>query len=198
MFKLEMKDLKTAVILFFFLTLLTGVIYPLVVTGLAQLFFPKQANGSLIHQGDRKVGSLLIGQSFTEPKYFWGRPSATSPFPYNGESSSGSNMGPSNPAYLNLVKERALVLQKFNLNKKMSVPIDLLTASGSGLDPDISPLAAFYQVSRIAQIRNLKEADLIRLINEHIIYRSFGIFGEARVNVLQLNLALDQLGVIHG
>ncbi|CEG58126.1 potassium-transporting ATPase subunit KdpC [Legionella fallonii] len=196
--QLEVKDLKIALRLFFFLTILTGIIYPLVVTGLAQVFFPHQANGSLIKQGDKVVGSRLIGQSFTEAKYFWGRPSATSPFPYNGESSSGSNMGPSNPAFINQIKERAQTFRQFNTNKNLSVPVELVTASGSGLDAEISPWAAFYQIPRIAKARHLQEISLAHLIHQHIQRRTLGILGEPRVNVLQLNLALDELGAQHG
>jgi K+-transporting ATPase ATPase C chain len=196
MFSLEIKDFKIAFSLFFSLTLLTGIIYPLVVTGFAQLFFPQQANGSLVKQGDKIVGSLLIGQSFSEPDYFWTRPSATSPFPYNGASSSGSNMGPSNPAFINVIKERVLAFHKFDVGKKSLIPIDLITASGSGLDPEISPLAAYYQVPRIAKMRHLPEKDIEHLISQHLIKRTFDILGEPRVNVLLLNLALDRLS--HG
>lgn len=197
MFRLAMKDLKIALYLFLFLTVLTGVIYPLVVTGFAQIFFPRQANGSLIKQGDKIVGSLLIGQSFTDLSYFLGRPSATSPFPYNGESSSGSNMGSSNPDFIKLINERVLALRQFDLDKKSLIPVDLVTASGSGLDAEISPLAAFYQIPRIAKIRHIAAKDLQNLIRQHIINRTFGFLGEPRVNVLQLNIALDQLGHRH-
>ena len=194
MYRQVMKELKTALKLFLFLTLLTGFIYPLVITGFAQMFFPNQANGSLLREGDKILGSVLIGQNFTDPKYFFGRPSATSPFPYNGESSSGSNMGPSNPAFISLVKERVLAFRKLDGDKKSLVPGGLVTASASGLDPEISPLAALYQASRIAKLRGLAEKDVRDLINSQIIPRSLGILGEPRVNVLQLNLALDQLG----
>ncbi len=196
--QLEIKDLKIAFRLFILLTILTGIIYPLVVTGLAQVFFPYAANGSLIKQGDKTVGSILIGQAFTEAKYFWGRPSATSPFPYNGESSSGSNMGPSNPAFINQVKERVQTFRQFDQNKNLPVPVDLVTASGSGLDAEISPWAAFYQVPRIAKERHLQEIKLNNLIHQYIQYRTFGILGEPRINVLQLNLALDELEAQHG
>lgn len=197
-FQLAMSDLRTALRLFFFLTLVTGVIYPLAVTGFAQVFFPNQANGSLLKQGDKVIGSQLIGQSFTDARYFWGRPSATSPFPYNGASSSGSNMGPSNPVFINLIRERVLAFHQFDLDKKALVPVDLVTASASGLDPEISPLAAFYQVHRIAKIRHVTEKELDHLINHYILKRTFGVWGEPRVNVLQLNLALDQLEARHG
>ena len=155
MFRAAINEIKTAQILFLFLTLITGIIYPLVVTGLAQLLFPEQANGSLIKQGDKTIGSLLIGQSFTDIKYFWGRPSATSPFPYNGVNSSGSNMGPSNPAFIKAVQDRVLVFRQFDTNTQSLIPVDLVTASGSGLDAEISPLAAYYQVPRIATVRHL-------------------------------------------
>jgi K+-transporting ATPase ATPase C chain len=198
MFSLAMKEIKTALFLFFFLTLLTGIIYPLVLTGFAQLLFPSQANGSLMKQGDKTVGSLLIGQSFTDPKYFWGRPSATSPFPYNGVNSSGSNMGPSNPAFIHLITERVRTLRQFDLDNKSLIPVDLITASGSGLDAEISPLSAFYQVQRIAKLRGHTEKDIKKLIRHQLIYPTLGILGEPRVNVLQLNIALDQLEKNHG
>jgi K+-transporting ATPase ATPase C chain len=198
MFRLAIKDLKIALCLFFFLTVLTGIIYPLVVTGFAQFFFPRQANGSLIKQGDKTLGSLLIGQSFTDLSYFFGRPSATNPFPYNGASSSGSNMGSSNPAFIKLINERVLAFRQFDLDKKSLIPVDLVTASGSGLDAEISPLAAYYQVPRIAKIRHLAAEDIQHLIRQQIINRTLGFLGEPRVNVLQLNLALDQLGNRHG
>ena len=198
MFRAAINEIKTALILFLFLTLITGIIYPLVVTGLAQLLFPEQANGSLIKQGDKTIGSLLIGQSFTDIKYFWGRPSATSPFPYNGVNSSGSNMGPSNPAFIKAVQDRVLVFRQFDTNTQSLIPVDLVTASGSGLDAEISPLAAYYQVPRIATVRHLSADALNNLIREQTRHRTFGILGEPRVNVLQLNRALDQLGAKNG
>lgn len=191
MLKIIFPQLKTALILLLLLTLLTGLIYPLTVTVIAQLLFPNQANGSLIEQNNKKIGSLFIGQSFTEPGYFWGRPSATTPFAYNGASSAGSNKGPSNPDFLNAVKAHAAHLQSFAFPAGMSIPVDLVTASGSGLDPEISPLAAFYQVPRIAKVRHISESELNALIESHIQNRTFGILGEPRVNVLLLNLALD-------
>ena len=190
MFRAAINQLKIALILLVSFTLLTGLIYPVAVTGVAQLLFSKQANGSLIEQNGKTVGSALIGQSFTDPSYFWGRPSATSPYPYNGEASSGSNMGPSNPDFLTTVKDRIAHLREFDLQTRL-IPIDLVTASGSGLDPEISPLAAFYQVPRIAKIRQISENDLQVLIQSLIQNRTLGILGEPRVNVLQLNLALD-------
>jgi K+-transporting ATPase ATPase C chain len=193
MFKIAIHQLKIAFILLVLLTVLTGLLYPLMMTGIAQLLFPKQANGSFIEKNGKVVGSLLIGQSFTDPSYFWSRPSATSPFPYNGESSSGSNMGPSNPDFLTTVKDRIASLRQSDSQKNHLIPVDLVTASGSGLDPEISPLAAFYQVPRIAKMRHISEKDLQLFIQNFIQQRTFGILGEPRINVLQLNLALDDL-----
>lgn len=198
MFGLERNDLTTALKLFVFLTVFTGIIYPIVVTGFAQIFFPQQANGSLVKKGNKTVGSLLIGQSFTDPGYFWGRPSATPSFPYNGQHSSGSNMAPSNPAFVQAIQDRVSRFHQYALDKKILVPVDLVTASGSGLDPEISILGALYQVSRIATIRHLKPIDLVLLITEQRVQRTFGILGEPRVNVLKLNLALDALEAEHG
>lgn len=192
------KQVKTAFLLLVLLSMITGLIYPALVTGLAQLFFPWQANGSFISQGQTYSGSLLIGQAFSDPKYFWGRPSATTPFPYNSQSSSGSNLGPSNPDLLNTVKSRIRVLQQVDQDNKKLIPIDLVTASASGLDPEISPLAAFYQVSRIAKIRGISAAKIETLVKNSILHRTFGILGEPRINVLQLNFALDQLTSAEG
>ncbi len=183
---------KPALLLLLVLTLVTGVAYPLLVTGIAQLVFPNQANGSLIYQDDRPVGSALIGQPFDDPKYFWSRLSATGPFPYNAAASSGSNLGPTNPALLNTVKARVTALREVDPNNAQSIPVDLVTASGSGLDPHISPAAAYYQVSRVARARNLDENFVRRLVDQHIEGRQLGFLGEPRVNVLRLNLALDQ------
>jgi K+-transporting ATPase ATPase C chain len=168
------------------MTLITGVVYPLLVTGIAQVAFKDQANGSLIEKDGKVVGSALIGQPFSDPKYFWGRPSATSPMPYNGASSSGSNQGPTNPALKEAIEGRVK-----DLGGKTPVPVDLVTASGSGLDPHISPAAAAYQVERIAKARNLPEEKLRALIEQHTEGRQLGVLGEPRVNVLRLNLALD-------
>lgn len=174
------------------LTILTGLLYPFSITGIAQLLFPEKANGSLIQQGDTMIGSRFIGQAFSSPRYFWGRPSATHPYPYNGASSSGSNFGPTNPNFLAIVKERT---QRFmTAHHHHIIPVDLVTASGSGLDPEISPQAAFYQVTRIAKVRNMPESDIHTLIQQHIQPRTLGFLGEPRVNVLELNLALDKLG----
>jgi K+-transporting ATPase ATPase C chain len=168
------------------LTIITGVVYPLLVTGIAQVAFPDKANGSLIVQNEKIVGSRLIGQAFSDPKYFWGRPSATSPMPYNGAASSGSNQGPTNPALKEAVEGRIKAL-----GGATPVPADLVTASGSGLDPHISPAAADYQVARVAKARNLSEDRVRGLVAQHTQGRQLGILGEPVVNVLELNLALD-------
>jgi K+-transporting ATPase ATPase C chain len=170
------------------LTIITGVVYPLLVTGIAQVAFPDKANGSLIVQNEKIVGSRLIGQAFSDPKYFWGRPSATSPMPYNGAASSGSNQGPTNPALKEAVEGRIKAL-----GGATPVPADLVTASGSGLDPHISPAAADYQVARVAKARNLSEDRVRGLVAQHTQGRQLGILGEPVVNVLELNLALDAL-----
>jgi K+-transporting ATPase ATPase C chain len=196
MLKEATMQIKAAAILITVLTLITGILYPLLVTGLAQVFFPLQANGSLIEKNGKIIGSRFIGQSFSAPGYFWGRPSATSPFPYNGAVSSGSNSGPSNPNFLASVKARIQHLQKENSaahQSSMRIPMDLITTSGSGLDPEISPYAAFFQVKRIAHARHLSEKEIESLIKSHIQTRTWGILGEPRVNVLVLNLALDNL-----
>jgi K+-transporting ATPase ATPase C chain len=168
------------------MTVITGVAYPLLVTGISQALFKDQANGSLIEKDGKVVGSALIGQPFSDPKYFWGRPSATSPMPYNGAASSGSNQGPTNPALKEAVEGRIK-----DHGGKTPVPADLVTASGSGLDPHISPAAAEYQVSRVSKARSVPEARLRELIAQHTEGRQLGILGEPRVNVLRLNLALD-------
>jgi potassium-transporting ATPase potassium-binding subunit len=188
------RQIKPALVIFFLLTLLTGIVYPLLVTIIAQGIFPVQANGNLIEHNGRLVGSSLIGQPFTSPKYFWGRLSATSPVPYNADSSAGSNLGPTNPALIDGVNFRIGALRAADPANTQLVPVDLVTSSGSGLDPDISVAAAHYQVSRIARERNLSEADVQALIEANTEPRQFGILGEPRVNVLALNLALDELG----
>lgn len=187
------KQIKPAIILFFVLTILLGIVYPLVVTGIAQVIFPVQSNGNVLEHNGKVVGSALVGQPFTSAKYFWGRPSATSPVPYNAGASSGSNLGPNNPALIDAVKARADDLHTDDPTNKQLIPVDLVTASGSGLDPDISIAAAQYQVHRIARERNLSDQDVRALVIHNIQSRQFGIFGEPRVNVLSLNLALDDL-----
>jgi K+-transporting ATPase KdpC subunit len=186
-------QVRPALIAFLIFTLLTGVIYPLVVTSIAQLVFPRQANGSLITVNDQTVGSALIGQQFDAPKYFWGRLSATGPFPYNAAASSGSNLGPSNPALLVAVKARIAALKAADPANSQPIPVDLVMASGSGLDPDISLAAALYQVPRVARERNMSEAEIRALVTRYTEERQFGILGEPRVNVLKLNLALDEI-----
>ncbi len=186
-----LAHLRSATIMLLLLTALTGLIYPVVVTGIAQLLFPRQANGSLIVQDGKPVGSELIGQPFDEPKYFWGRPSATGPFPYNASASSGSNLGPTNPDLLKAVADRVEALRKADPGNLAPVPVDLVTTSGSGLDPHVTPAAALYQVPRVARARGLDEAALRVVVKRHIDGQQFGLFGEPRVNVLLLNLALD-------
>jgi len=175
------------------LTVLTGVVYPLLVTALAQVAFPRQANGSLVVVGDKTLGSSLIGQPFDDPKYFWTRPSATSPQPYNGASSSGSNLGPRNPALADAVKDRIKALRDADPGNNAPVPVDLVTASGSGLDPHISVAAASYQAPRVAKVRNAQLQQVQALIAQNTEGRTLGMLGEPRVNVLDLNMALDSM-----
>jgi K+-transporting ATPase ATPase C chain len=182
---------RPTIALFLVLTLLTGVAYPLLVTGIAQVAFPTQASGSLLMQNGRPVGSSLIGQSFSDPKHFWSRPSATSPQPYNGAASSASNLGPLNPALTDGIKSRIDALRAADPNNEAPIPVDLVTASGSGLDPDISLAAAFYQAPRVARSRGLQPQTVMALIAAHAHQRWLGILGEPRVNVLEINLALD-------
>ena len=179
---------RSAFVLFALLTLLTGVIYPLVVTGVAQTLFSYQANGSLIFVDGKAYGSALIGQPFDDPKYFWGRLSAVN---YDAASSSGSNLGPMNPVLMDTVRARIDALKAADPENTLPIPVDLVTASGSGLDPHISVAAALYQVHRVATARGLSEAEVTALVNQFTDGRQFGIFGEPRVNVLLLNLALD-------
>ena len=174
-----------------FFTLITGVAYPLLVTGAAQVLFRDKANGSLIVKDGKVLGSALIGQPFSDPKYFWSRGSGTSPMPYNGASSSGTNQGPTNPALKEAVEGRVKALRDAGADASKAVPADLATASGSGLDPHISPAAAAYQIPRIAKVRKIPEEKLKALVEKHTEGRQLGVLGEPRVNVLQLNLALD-------
>ena len=185
--------LRPAIALLILMTLITGVAYPLAVTGVAHLLFPGQAAGSLIVKNGQAVGSRLIGQPFSDPKYFWSRPSATSPQPYNGLSSGGSNLGPLNPALTDAVKARIGALRAADPTNRAPIPADLVTASASGLDPDISPAAAYYQADRIARIRHLSPQRVRALISGHAHGRFLGVIGEPRVNVLELNLALDAM-----
>jgi K+-transporting ATPase ATPase C chain len=189
-----MTHVRAAVVSLIVLTVITGVVYPLVVTGIAQLVFPHQANGSPIVKDGKVVGSALIGQPFDDPKYFWGRPSATSPYPYNAASSSGSNLSPTNPALVKAVQDRVDALRAADPDNKAAVPVDLVTASGSGLDPHISPAAALFQVERVARARKLEPSTVRGLVERHTDGRQWGVLGEPRVNVLTLNLALDDTG----
>jgi K+-transporting ATPase ATPase C chain len=187
--------LKPAAMMLFLLSLVTGAVYPALVTVLAQTLFNDKANGSLIkNQQGQLIGSELIGQTFSEPKYFWSRPSATGPYSYNAAASSGSNLGPTNPALTDAVSARIQALKNADPGNNAPVPVDLITASGSGLDPHISIAAAKYQIKRIAKIRKLDEAKLRELVNAHTEGRQWLVFGEPRVNVLKLNLALDKAG----
>jgi K+-transporting ATPase ATPase C chain len=187
------KLLRQSILVFMALTILTGVAYPLVMTLVAQGLFSHQANGSLIERDGKIVGSSLIGQQFDDPRYFGGRPSATGPTPYNAAASTGSNYGPTNPAQLDAVKSRAATIKQANPTQTGPVPVELVTASGSGLDPQISPAAAEYQVVRVAKTRDLDEQAVRDLVVKHTEGRTFGLLGEPRVNILELNLALDEL-----
>ena len=183
--------LRPALVLFALLSALTGIVYPLAVTGAAQALFPAQAAGSLVVQGGKTVGSTLIGQNFSDPKHFWGRPSATAPMPYNAGASSGSNQGPLNPALTDAVKSRIEALRAADPGNTQPVPVDLVTASASGLDPHISPAAARYQAARVARLRGLPADHVDQLIEDHTETPLWGVLGEPRVNVLALNLAID-------
>lgn len=185
--------LRPAISLFLLLSAITGIAYPLAVTGIAKLVFPAAAGGSLILKDGKAVGSALIGQNFTEAKYFWGRPSATAPQPYNAAASGGSNQGPLNPVLVDAVKGRIDALKAADPDNRQPLPADLVMASGSGLDPHISPAAAAYQVERVARARQVKTDVVAELVAANTEERQFGLFGDARVNVLKLNLALDAL-----
>ena len=185
---------RPVLVILLVMTVLTGVLYPALVTGVAGLAFPDRARGSLVAGASGEVvGSRLIGQAFSSDRYFWGRPSATPERPYNAMASSGSNLGPTNPELLRLVRARVADLKAAHPTNTAPVPVDLVTASGSGLDPDISPDAAYYQASRVARARGLDEETVRGLVRRHITERTLGLFGERRVNVLELNIALDRL-----
>jgi K+-transporting ATPase ATPase C chain len=189
---------RPAIVIFALLSLLTGLVYPSVITAVAQLAFPSKANGSIIVKDGKPVGSELIGQAFSDPKYFWGRPSATSNFPDNAAASGGSNLGPTNPALADAVKARAAALLAADPGNSSPIPVDLITASGSGLDPHISPAAAMYQVPRVARLRGLPEDKVKELVAGNTGGRWLGVLGEEHVNVLKLNLELDGMqGNIH-
>jgi K+-transporting ATPase ATPase C chain len=188
-----MRLIRPAVSLLALMTLLLGIAYPLVIAGAAKVAFPRQAEGSLIYADGKLIGSRLIGQSFSDPKYFWGRPSATTPQPYNGLGSTGSNLGPLNPALTDAVKANAKALHDADPDNQQPIPVELVTASASGLDPEASPAAVEYQAARVARARHLELARVEALIKAHVRERLFGFVGERRINVLELNLALDRL-----
>ena len=188
--KTTLQFLRLSICLFILLTILTGVLYPALITGIAQLVFSDKSSGSFIRQG-----SVLIGQPFDDVRYFWGRPSATTPYPDNATSSSASSLGPTNPALIDAVKQRIAILKQVDPSNTLPIPVDLVTASGGGLDPDISPAAAYYQVGRIAKARHLSEESVTNLVTAMIQSRQLGFLGEPRVNVLKLNVALDGLRV---
>jgi potassium-transporting ATPase KdpC subunit len=189
-----LAHVRAAVVSLVVFTVVTGIAYPVVVTGIAQLVFPHQANGSLSVKNGKPVGSTLIGQPFDDPKYFWSRPSATSPFGYNAGASVASNLSPTNADLIKTVQGRVDALRAADPGNTTPVPVDLVTASGSGLDPDISPAAAIYQMGRVAKVRKLDEAVVRSLVAQHTQGRQLGLFGEPRVNVIALNLALDSQG----
>ena len=187
------KHLVTSILALLLLTVITGLLYPLLVTGVAQIAFPGKANGSLLRRNGGVVGSELIGQPFSDPKYFWSRPSATSPFPYNAASSGGSNYGPTNPALIDEVKGRIADLKKVDSLNTVPVPVDLVTSSASGLDPHVSVASAMYQVPRVARVRGLSEDRVREIVDRYTEGRSLGFIGEPHVNVLDMNLALDDI-----
>jgi K+-transporting ATPase ATPase C chain len=185
--------IRNAFMSLFLFTIIAGFIYPMTVTGIARLFFPYRANGSIVVASGRPIGSVLIGQEFEDPGHFWGRPSATTPYPYNGGSSSGSNLGPNNPDLVKAVQARIQALRSADPSNEQKIPVDLVTASASGLDPHISPAAARYQAGRVASSRGLSEEKVRSLVAYYTEDRQFGILGEPRVNVFELNLALDRI-----
>ena len=184
--------LRPLLVLFALLTVLTGLVYPLAVTGIGKAVFPNQVSGSLVVRDGKAVGSSLIGQSFQEPKYFWGRISATSPMPNNATASGGSNLGPTNPALIEAVRGRIDALKAADPDNSLPIPVDLVTASASGVDPHVSPAAALYQVGRVARARHMNPGSVRQLVLGHVEAPQWGVFGEARVNVLLLNLDLDR------
>ena len=186
------EQIKPAILVFIILSIITGIFYPLFVTGIAQVFFPRQANGSVIYKDGKPVGSELIGQPFSDPKYFWGRLSATIPVPFNAASSSGSNFGNSNPALLEAIKARLNALKTTDPDNHNPIPIDLVTASASGLDPHISLAAAYYQIPRVARLQGLTQDTVEAIVKQHTYGRFLGLLGEPVVNVLEINLALEE------
>ncbi len=188
-----LTHIRAAIVSLIAMTVITGIAYPLVVTGIGEVAFSNQASGSLVEKDGKVVGSRLIGQTFSDPKNFWGRPSATSPYAYNATSSSGSNLGPLNPALVDAVAGRVKALKDADPDNKLPIPVDLVTASASGLDPHISVAAAQYQVNRVAKARGLDPGKVAALVDKHVEGRQLGFLGEPRVNVLELNLALDGL-----
>jgi K+-transporting ATPase KdpC subunit len=190
--KMFREHIRPAILSFLILTIITGILYPLFVTGIAQVFFHNKANGSLIYQDGKAIGSSLIGQSYDDPKYFWGRLSATSPIQFNSASSSGSNLGPSNPALIDAVQARIKALKSVDPENKNPIPVDLVTSSASGLDPHISLASAYYQVPRISRLRGLSQNAVEDIVRQHIKGRLLGIIGEPVVNVLEVNLELDE------
>lgn len=195
MFMLLFQHVKISLKLLLITTVFTGILYPLLVTMVGQQIFPWRANGSFVTKNNRLVGSLLIGQDFSSDQYFWGRPSATTGTPYNALASSGSNLAQSNPLFFIQIKDRVLRLQKAHPQSYKQIPVDLVTTSASGLDPEVSPASAFYQVSRVAAARQLPEKTVTELVARLVHHRTLGVLGEPRVNVLALNLALDRLAV---